>query len=90
MSNKSKFSEIFFPDSVLYNKFDNLEKVRSITNVYDEITVPPGAITSNLLYLKVFLYYKYDSQLNLGVEPIDNDRFMVIRDFELMEIWNID
>lgn len=70
MGNKSRFSEIFFPDSVLFNKFDNLEKVRSITNVYDEITVPHGAISN--------------------IEPIDNERFMVIRDTELMEIWNID
>lgn len=45
--NKQKFSEIFFPDSVLFNKYDNLEKVRSLTNVYDEITVPTaGSLTS--------------------------------------------
>ena len=50
MGNKTKFAEIFFPDSSLYNKYDNLEKVRSITNVYDEITVPQGIITSKNLF----------------------------------------
>jgi len=43
---KSRFAEIFFPDTVLHNKLDNLEKVRSLTTVYDEITVPAGVITS--------------------------------------------
>jgi len=43
---KSRFAEIFFPDTVLHNKLDNLEKVRSLTTVYDEITVPSGVITS--------------------------------------------
>lgn len=43
---RERFSEIFFPDTVLHNKLDNLEKVRSLTTVYDEITVPTGIITS--------------------------------------------
>lgn len=67
---KSRFAEIFFPDTVLHNKLDNLEKVRSLTTVYDEITVPSGVITS--------------------VEAIDNERFLVIRDNEVVEVWNID
>ncbi|KAL4478889.1 hypothetical protein ABPG72_009715 [Tetrahymena utriculariae] len=70
MQNKVKFAEIFFPDQVLYNKYENLDKVRSLTSVYDEITNSLGQITN--------------------VEPIDNERFMVIRDVDLMEVWNID
>jgi hypothetical protein len=70
-------------------EFENFEKMKVYTSPYDEIAHAPQCTVSHHLPSNASSNATTAPNAITCVEPIDNNDFLLVREYEYFEVWDI-